>query len=176
MKSFKTLSIVVFVAVFAAGAVAQTSRPLAVVKSFYAYDGAHSQIFSRQAIEARRPWFSKELYDLFIYELKRESVYLKKNPTEKPYFGDGLPFRPIDETCKVGRQNLHKSISFRIQRPETANSPPSRLFLRFLLLVRIRIRRSYKINLVNERAGWLIDDVVYEDSHGLKQDLKRKEY
>ena len=81
MKSLKTLIIVIFVAIFAATAFAQTSKPLAVVKSFYAYDATRSQVFSRQAIEARRPWFSKELYDLFIYELRRESAHLKKNPT-----------------------------------------------------------------------------------------------
>lgn len=175
MKSLKTLFIAVFVALFTAGAVAQTSRPLAVVKSFYAYDGTHSQVFSRQAIEARRPWFSKELYDLFIYELRRESAYLRKHPTDKPYFGDGLPFRPIDETCKVGRQNLHKGVSFKF---ETGNGQFASVQAIFAFPAPCKDPDTtiYKINLVNAKAGWLIDDVLYEDNHPLKQDLKRKEY
>ncbi len=175
MKSSKTLIVVVFVAIFAAGAAAQTSRPLAVVKSFYAYDGIRSQVFSRQAIEARRPWFSKELYDLFIYELQRESTSLKKNPTDKPFFGDGLPFRPIDETCKIGRRTLHKTVRF-IFEAGTGRSATVQAIFAFPSPCKDPDTTIYKIKLVNEKVGWLIDDVLYEDNHALKQDMKRQDY
>src|SRR5262245_25795757 len=71
---------------------AQTNSPVAAVNTFYKYDRLHSQIFNRRNIDARKQWFSPELYALFQYELKREAAYLKKNPSDKPYFGDGLPF------------------------------------------------------------------------------------
>ena len=175
MKSLRILFVVVFITIFAVGAFAQTSRPLAVVKSFYAYDHTRSQVFSRQAIEARKPWFSKELYQLFLNELRRESAYLKKNPTDKPYFGDGLPFRPIDETCKAGRRTLHKGLSFKFE-AGTGRSATVQAIFAFPSPCKDPDTTIYKIKLVNEKAGWLIDDVLYEDNHGLKQDLKRKDY
>src|SRR5262249_26709163 len=101
----RILFIAALTAFFSLPSIAQS--PAATVSAFYQFDRSHSQIFNRRNIDARKRWFSKELYNLFLYELKREDAYLKKNPNDKPYFGDGLPFQPLDETCKAGRQNLH---------------------------------------------------------------------
>src|SRR3954454_22284024 len=96
------------VLLLALSSVAQS--PVATVNAFYKFDRSHPEVFNRRNIDSRKRWFSKDLYNLFLYELKRESAYLKKTPTDKPYFGDGLPFEPYDETCKAGRRELHRTV------------------------------------------------------------------
>ena len=39
--------------------------------------------------------------DLLTKELDREREFLRANPGDKPHFGDGLPFRPIEEMCQA---------------------------------------------------------------------------
>src|SRR6059058_2327788 len=82
---------------------AQAGTPKAALEAFYKYDRSHSQVFDRASINARKQWFTAELYSLLINELKREAEYLKKNPGDKPYFGDGLPFQPLKERCEAGK-------------------------------------------------------------------------
>ena len=149
--------------------------PVATVNAFYKFDSSHPQVFNRRNIDARKQWFSKDLYNLFLYELKRESAYLKKNPTDKPYFGDGLPFEPYDEICKAGRRELHRTVvvkpadvmgncavvtaSFPYPKPCKDTDAP-----------------TYTIGLVKQGSVWVIDDVNFGDDRTLKQDLKRKDY
>lgn len=172
MKILSILALAV-VACLAASTAAQS--PAARVKAFYQFDRSHSQIFNRRYVDARKQWFSKELYNLFLYELKREAAYLKKNPGDKPYFGDGSSFQPIDEVCKAGRQNLHRTVvvkpadtmgdravvtaSFPFPRPCKDTDAP-----------------TYTIGLVRQHGAWVIDDVNYGEDRTLKQDLNRKEY
>ena len=115
------------------------------------------------------------MFNLFLYELKREAADLKKNPTDKPYFGDGLPFRPIDETCKVGKRTMHKDVSFKFE-SGTGRSAIVQAIFAFPAPCKDPDTTTYKILLVKENSNWRIDDVLYEDNHGLKQDLKRKDY
>ena len=152
-----------------------TQSPTKMVKAFYRFDRSHGQTFNRRNIDARKRWFSRELYNLFLYELKRENEYLKKNPNDKPYFGDGLPFRPYDETCKAAGRNLHRTFivkpaflrgnraavtaSFPFPRPCKDNDAP-----------------TYTIGLIKQGSTWVIDDLNYGDDRTLKDDLKRKEY
>jgi len=77
-------------------AFSQNSGPVAAATAFYKFDRSHSQVFTRENIDARKQWLSAGLYKLLINELVREKEYLKKNPTDKPHFGDGLPFQPLD--------------------------------------------------------------------------------
>jgi hypothetical protein len=172
MRILFTPVLVLFVC-FASSAEAQS--PAARVKAFYQFDHSHSQIFNRRNIDARKQWFSKELYGLFLYELKREAAYIKRNPTDKPYFGDGLPFQPIDETCKAGRRNLHRTV---VVKPAdvmgdravvTASFP-------FPKPCKDTDAPTYAIGLVRHGRTWLIDDINYGEDRTLKQDLTRKEY
>ena len=162
-------------AIFATSAFAQTNTPLATVDAFYRFDRTHSQAFNRANIDARKQWLSNELYSLFRKELKREEAYLKKNPTDKPYFGDGLPFQPYDETCKAGRKTLHKALA---TRHDQENGKSARILATFAFPKPCKNRdaTTYTLALVKAKTGWLIDDVLYEDNRSLKGDLNRKEY
>ena len=162
-------------AILSMGAAAQKATPVAVVKAFYAYDRAHSQTFNRRNIDARKAWFSAELYSLFRNELRRETAYLKRNPSDKPYFGDGLPFQPIDETCKAGRRELHKSVAVKPAFQKGDRAAVTTTFA-FPKPCKDWDATTYTIGLVKGNAGWLIDDVNYGDERSLKVDLKRKEY
>jgi hypothetical protein len=173
-KSKMLFAPIVF-AFFALNAFAQTKTPLAAVNAFYKYDRSHSQVFSRRNIDARKAWFSPELYSLFQNELKREAAYLKKNPNEKPYFGDGLPFQPIDETCKAGGKNLHKSLTAKPAFQKGIRAAVTATFA-FPKPCKDQDATTYTIGLIKGKAGWLIDDVNYGENRTLKDDLKRKEY
>lgn len=169
---------IIFIAIVAAAvgtAFAQNSTPLAMVKAFYEFDAKGSQTFDRTAIDARKKWFSSELYQLFLNEIKREKEYLKKNPTDKPHFGDGLPFQPLEETCHLGKIRYKRSISYgavtvkgdlanvdiRFKYPKGCNIPDVR----------------YAVNMEKERGRWVISDIRYfPGDTSLVEDLKRKEY
>ncbi|MGH9819675.1 MAG: hypothetical protein ACRD43_05850 [Pyrinomonadaceae bacterium] len=162
-------------AAFAFSAYAQTNTPVAATRSFYKYDRSHSQVFNRRDIDARKAWFSPELFRLFQYELRREAAYLKKNPTDKPYFGDGLPFQPIDETCKAGRQDLHKSL---VVKPafQKGNRAAVTATFAFPKPCKDPDNTIYTIGLIKSKKGWVIDDVNFGEDRTLKEDLKRKDY
>ena len=100
------------VAAFTISAQQRSSGPKAAVAAFYRYDSAHSQNFSRANIISRKRWLSAELYKLLINELAREKEYLKANPTDKPHYGDGLPFRPLDETCELNGKSYRRTLSY----------------------------------------------------------------
>ena len=156
---------------------AQTT-PRAALEAFYKYDRSHSQTFNRKNIEARKRWFSAELYNLFLNELKREATYLKKNPTDKPFFGDGLPFQPLKEKCEAGfdRGLVIKQDFVRGNRaaatanfayPKACGGDPSAEW---------KVPVVYTIGLTKTRSGWVIDDINYGEDTTLKQRLQRKEY
>ena len=174
MHKSKMLLAPIMFAALALSVFAQTNTPLEAVNSFYRYDRSHSQDFSRANIEARRPWFSSELLSLFQKEFKREEAYFKKHPTDKPYF-EGLPFQPIDETCKVGRRRLHKALSV-LHGTENAKTATILAQFAFPKPCKQPDNTVYTIALVKAKSGWLIDDVLYEDNRSLKADLNRKEY
>lgn len=154
---------------------AQTSSPVSAVNSFYRYDRSHSQVFNRRNVAARKAWFSPELYSLFQNELKREAAYLRKNPTDKPYFGDGLPFQPYDETCKAGRRVLHKSLKIEPAFQKGTRAAVTAAFA-FPKPCAEPDTTTYTIGLIRIKGNWVIDDVNYGEDRTLKQDLKRKEY
>jgi len=80
---------------------AQKQDANATVQAFYKFHLSRSGVFKESEVKAYRKWFSDDLNKLFQTELQREKKYLKKNPTDKPHFGDGLPFQPLDE-CESG--------------------------------------------------------------------------
>ncbi len=157
-------------------ATAQSSAPKTVIEAFYRYDQAHSQVFNRTTIDARRKWFTPELYRLFQTELKREAEYLKKNPTDKPYFGDGLPFQPLQEPCETGGgKSLGRKLSLK---QDSQNGNRSVVLATFAYPKPCSDPNPvvYTIGLVRGKTGWQIDDINYGEDTTLKQRLNRKEY
>jgi hypothetical protein len=104
--------VIVLALVFAATVASwgQASSPTAVVRAFYNFDRTtHSFLVDQREIESRRKWMSAELYRALLKEMDRQREFLAKNPTDKPYFGDGLPVRPLDEACEFnGREHFRK--------------------------------------------------------------------
>lgn len=153
----------------------QVSGPKAAVIAFYKYDRAHSQVFNRRNIEARRSWFSDELYRLLLAELEREASYIKENPDDKPYFGDGLPFQPIDEPCRQGRIVMHRKPTIG-EIESDGNSAKVKVLFAYPRICVGSDDVEYTLKLVWSNKRWLIDNVVYSEDADLVKDLNRAEY
>ncbi len=175
MKRINLLCLAILFAVSSSVAIAQTNTPSATIAAFYKFDKANSQVFNRKNIDARKKWFSSELYALLLNELKREAEYLIANPTDKPHFGDGLPFQPLDETCELNGKSYRRTISYgtvtvkgdignvdvHFKYPKSCNIPDV----------------LYAVNMENEKGRWVISDIGYfPGDTSLVEDLNRKEY
>ena len=171
MKSKTILFLAITLFVYSLSVSAQNS-PRAAVEAFYRFDRSHSQTFNRRNIDARKRWLSTELYNLFLNELKREAAYLKKNPTDKPYFGDGLPFQPLQENCEAGKGRVLQIKQDYIEAeravelagfsyPKPCKDPDPVV---------------YTIGMLKVNGRWVIDDINYGEDTTLKQRLRRKEY
>jgi len=115
------------------------------------------------------------LYRLLKTELKREADFLRKNPGDKPHFGDGLPFRPLDETCDVGRKKLHKKITFKTVQIRVRTATVNVAFA-FPRPCETPDKSIYVFSMKRIANRWMIDDVTYDDGSTLVEDLTRKEY
>ncbi len=153
----------------------QNGTPSAAVGAFYKFDRSHSQTFNRRNIDARKQWFSAGLYALLLNELKRERAYLKQNPTDKPHFGDGLPFQPLSEMCEANGKKYGNRYSFGAV---TAKGRSANVDVTFSHPKVCKFDNTiFGINLVKEKGRWVIDDVLYVADHStLMQDLKRPNY
>ena len=58
----------------------------AVVQSFYKVQTFRNDGFSIQLINKRKPWFTSELYNLYLKTVRLEATWEKKHPDEKPEF------------------------------------------------------------------------------------------
>lgn len=175
MSKSKLLFATFLIIASALAAFAQSGSPTAALEAFYKYDRSHSQVFNRKNIDARKQWFSAGLYSLFQKELKREAAYLKKNPTDKPYFGDGLPFQPIDETCKVNGKETHRSVKIKQEFKQASRAAATASFAYPKGCTDGDVV-VYTIGMVKEKGKWVIDDVNYGEDTTLKERLNRKEY
>jgi hypothetical protein len=167
-----SLAVSLFVLVAMVSTFGQGGSPKAAIEAFYKFDQSHSQTFNRQNIVARKQWFTPELYRLLLNELKRDAEYLKKNPGDKPYFGDGLPFQPLQEKCEAGKGRVVriKQDFLKDDRavelagfvyPKPCKDPDPVV---------------YTIGMFKVGGKWVIDDINYGEDTTLKQRLKRKEY
>jgi hypothetical protein len=155
-------------------AAAAQSSPRSAVESFYNFDGSHSRTFNRASINARKRWFTDVLYMQFDNELRRQREYLRQNPTDKPHFGDGLPFRPLDETCSAGRRTYRYaySIGRASSRGSNATVPVT-----FSYPKKCRMPSTiYSIRLRRVNGVWRINDLEYPDGSTLLADLMRPNY
>ena len=168
-KTILLLALTLFVCSFS---VMTQNSPRATIEAFYRYDRSHSQTFNRRNIDARKRWFSAELYNLFLNELKREAAYLKKNPTDKPYFGDGLPFQPLQEKCEAGRDR-----NVFVQPHPVIKGDRARVIVIFAYPKPCKASDpvSATLGLVKKRSSWLIEDVSFGEQ-SVREQLTRKEY
>jgi hypothetical protein len=172
----KAFLFVIIISIASLAVAAQTSAPDATVRAFYAYSNARSSTFNRRHIELRKKWYTPALYAAFLKQLSEDEAYLKTHPDDKPFFGDGLDFRPLDEPCEVGDrsykrvQSVYRSqmtssraeveVKFAYPSACTQNLPPI----------------IYKVNLQKVSGKWLINDWTYEDGKTLVEEMKSHKY
>lgn len=170
----KITSIIFLVLVSAAAAFAQTPGPAETVRAFYKHSNARSSIFNKRHIESRKQFYTPALYNLFLLELKKEKAMLKTHPTDKPFFGDGLTFRPTDEPCdadgrsydrtrSLGRVSTGKTRSYvdvKFAYPKACNIEPI----------------SYRVNLQKIGGKWLISDWTYSSGMTLTREMRENKY
>ena len=154
----------------ATAALSQTLNPTSTVKQFYKFSNARSALFNRQHIESRKRWYTPALYSLFLEMLKKEEAFLEQHPTEKPFFGDGLDFRPLDETCEANGKQYRRLQS--ITRSETTGSQA-------YVDVKFAYPQAcsedpvyYRVQLKKFRGRWLIDDWTYSNGMTLTREMK----
>ena len=154
--------------------VSQTNTPEADLAAFIKFSHSMQQGFNSRGIESRKRWFSAPLYKLFLNELKRQNEYLKKFPTDMPYFGDGVPFQPIDETCEAGKRSYRYSytVGKGVVAGDAATVPVTFAYPAACKIPPI----VYKFKVIRSKSGWLVDDVDYGDGKTLVVDLNRAEY
>ena len=150
----------IIVLFLSANVFAQKQDATAMVKAFYLFHLSHENVFNEKAVSLRRRFFTPKLQQLFDAELKRQRIYLKNHPTDKPYF-DGLSFEPI-EFCpndyKVGTTQVNGTkatvkVNFVYSKSScTANDGTA---------------ITYKILLLKIGGKWLIDNVIYNDGDTL---------
>jgi len=164
----------IFVLSLSSNAISQTSAPETDLAAFIKFSRSMKQDFNKQGVEARKRWFSAPLYKLFLNELKRQDEFLKKNPSDMPYFGDGVPFQPIDETCEAGKRSFRYSytVGKSAVADESATVPVTFAYPAACKIPPI----VYKFKIVKSKTGWLVDDVDYGHGKTLVADLNRAEY
>ncbi len=153
---------------------ANAQTPKETVRQFYKYDWTHSQIFNRKSIDARKKWFSPDLYKLFLDELQKEEEFLRSNPTDKPYFGDGVPFSPIEEWFSVEGKSC--KLTYKIGNAIVKRSRATVPVTFFYRPVQCNETIVYKVLLIKHSGKWLIDDILYNDGDSLANDMKNHKY
>lgn len=173
METKITFLSIIFI-LLATGAFAQQQDAATAVQSFYKFHLARSGVFKASEVKTYRKWFSGDLNKLFQTELQREKDYLKKNPTDKPHFGDGFPFEPLDECDSAGKpikntytvgaaaiKNERATVEVKFYQPKECGGA---------------LIDPYKVELIKSKENWLIDDWLYADAKTLTEDLKRADY
>ena len=105
---------------------------------------------------------------------------MKKNPTNKPHFGDGFPFAPMEECyvegkeikniLKIGKTTFKENktiVEVKFYYPKVCDGS-------FI--------HAYQVELVKNNGDWLISDLIYlndetmNEEERLTEDLKREKY
>lgn len=176
----KTFLVLVILLILSGNLFAQKQSATAFVESFYEFHRARTEGFNAEELEARKKWFTAELYELFQNELKREAEYLKENPTDKPFFGDGFPFAPMEECYVEG-----KEIKNILKVGKTSGKEGKTLVeIKFYYpkACEGNFIHAYKIELVKNERSWLINDLIYLNDQTMREedrlttDLKREKY
>jgi len=157
---------------------AQNKGASETVKSFYKFHLSRSGIFSLHEVKIRKRWFTGELYRLLLFELTREDEFTRKNPSEKPFFGDGFPFEPLEE-CVVNEKIVPNVYEIR---EVSATTNKAIIEIKFFVpkecedQVEEKLLDSYQLELLKIRNIWQINDWIYRDQEKLSTTLKREKY
>lgn len=165
---------------FSVNILAQKQSPKEFVQEFYKFHRSLSNTSFAEEVDAHKKWFTPKLNQLLQYELKREAEYLKEYPTNKPFFGEGLPFVPLEE-CYRNDKNIKNIL--RIGTVTTRkNVTTVKVSFYQPKVCEGYFIHGYKIELVKNKGSWLINDLIFlddetgkEDSR-LTDDLKREKY
>jgi hypothetical protein len=155
---------------------AQTRTPAETVHDFYKFSDSRSAIFDRRHIELRKRWYTPALYRAFLDQLREDAVYLKQHPTDKPFFGDGLDFRPLDEPCEVNGRSYRRA---RTISPLSIQKNRAVVAVRFAYpaaCTTVFERIVYRVHLVKFGNNWLIDDLAYPGGSTLRSDMRGHSY
>jgi hypothetical protein len=152
---------------------AQTNAK-STVEKFYQFHNSRNGVLSLHELKSHKRFFTNDLYKLFLNELKREDEFIRKNNTDKPHFGDGLPFKPFEEcvvdekiyrnTYEVNEASVDGNIAIvevKFYQPKQCDG---------------ELIDTYKIELKKSNNTWLINDWFFSDETKLTNDLKRKDY
>ncbi len=179
MKNIKRLlTITLTILIFQNFVSAIETDPKIVVEKFYKFHRTRNGALSTHELNLLKGWLTNDLVKLFRNEIKREEVFTRKNPNDKPYFGDGLPFLPYEE-CVVGDKII-------LNRLETGKAKVE--LNKAIVEVKFFIPKEcegqaennlidiYEIELQKNKTRWLINDWIYSDGKRLTEVLKREKY
>ena len=169
----KTLFVAFFVLMASSITLSQNLGPTETVRAFYKYSNARSSIFNKRHIELRKQWYTPDLHKFFLAELKETEELLKQHPTDKPPYGDGLTFRPLDEPCdengkhyrryqtitRTDIQKLRSYVDVTFAYPKACTTDTESIV--------------YRVSLRRINGKWLIDDWTYPDGSTLTRDMGR---
>lgn len=174
MKKSNFILSCILISAFALSVSAQKQNAAETVKSFYTFHNTRSGLFSLHELNLRRKWLTPELYKLFLNELKREDEFTKKNPSEKPHYGDGFPLQPFSE-CVDGETVINNTFEVK---EISSDASKATIEVKFYSPEKCKkeLIDTYKVELVKTKNTWLINDWVYSDGAKLTDDLKRKVY
>lgn len=171
MKRFLLFSLILVGLLFISGRVsaqsrAEKSRAAQAVKNFYRLHFSHKSIFNQREVSRRRRFFTPELQKLFDAELKRQGIYQKKYPDNKPYF-EGLPFEPIELCPNDYRVGAARTAQ------KTASVKVNFIYSKSSCDANDGTQISYKILLSKIAGKWLINDVIYDNGSTLTKDFSK---
>lgn len=153
----------------------QNSGPEEVVRTFYKHDAKTSQVFNRRNLDSRKKWISTGLYNLFRKELNKQDALLKQHPDEKPFFGDGFPFRLIDERCDVNGKSYKRRYS--VQAAKNQRGPHVNVSVQFSYPPPCTAAPlTYTARVIRSGAKWAIDDIVFDDGNTLSDVMRNNQY
>lgn len=168
------LFVAIMVALIAVPAYSQNRGPADTVKAFYRFSSARSNVFDRRHIESRKSWYTNELYQLFLDQLKKDEANLRAHPTDKPFFGDGLDFEPLHELCNAGGKSY--PYSRRVGRSQMKGESAY-----------VEVTFSYptactepaivwRVELKRVGGKWLIADWIWPEGSSLAADMKANNF
>jgi hypothetical protein len=175
MFGVKYLVLVILVAVSARVMGGQTSTPAGTVRTLLQYekehDNARDTTFNQRNLNIYRKWITPGLYKLFVIELARERHQAKLHPTDKPYFGDGMDFGPLKESCTENGRTYTQQFSLR-KANTSGNTATVPVTFFYNKACGPGDSTVYRFKLVRRSSIWLIDDIDYGSKVTLQRDLR----